>query len=491
MKAQIYFQINRSAKLARNKIKRNKIKKERRIKRARKGQIRKAFNDKLNGDYSYDNIVKTYLSQDIQYLLYNPLSFASIGAIYDTVKKIKSSTLMVPENFSIIDYPDESYEFIRKLVACLIYQPAEELVIDYGKCKNVDLASQVLIDIIQKEVISFYKRCRKSKRARRVVNIKSIRGFGNKENKDIDKMLFSVGSPALLTNSRRVYSDIVPYRLCIHTRNSSEMLKVMEKKEIHTTELVDYVINSLARLNKSLTPDKIDDLCTVIGEILINAEEHSTIGRRFSIGYFQETNIDGKHCGIFRLVILNFGQTIYEKFKDPSCKNKSMVDKMKLLSYRYTASRMFAKKLFEEETLWTLYALQEGVTSVAPTAYKRRGNGSIRFIESFFNMKGKQNFADDVSKMVILSGNASITFDGTYGIVEEGTGDERFKKMTFNLSGRIEDKPDDRFVKFVDDYFPGTIIGARILFNEDDTEVLTLLAPPVATHNNSGSTNES
>jgi len=32
----------------------------------------------------------------------------------------------------------------------------------------------------------------------------------------------------------------------------------------------------------------------------------------------------------------------------------------------------------------------------------------------------------------------------------------------------IEDKPDPNFVKFVDNYFPGTIISARIMFNEDD-----------------------
>jgi len=487
MKINTLYQINRSAKIARNKVRRI-VKKQIKV-RAKRGKFltRRLLNDKLNGDYSYDNIVRTYLSKDLQYLIYNPQSFASADAIYKSLKGIKSSTMLVPENFSIIDNPKESYSFIRELVARLIYQPTSEIVIDYENCSNIDLASQVLIDIIQKDVISFYKICSKSKRTKRVVHIKSIRGFSGKRNGDIDKMLFSVGSPVLLSNRSKIYSDIVPYRLCVHSRNHNEMIRVMEKKEIHTTELVDYVINSLGKLNRTLTPDKIDDLCTVIGEILINAEEHSTIGRRFSIGYFQEDNINGKHCGIFRLVILNFGQTIYEKFKDPACKNRGMVSRMKALSYRYTVDKLFSKKLFEEETLWTLYALQEGVTSIAPKDYKRRGNGSIRFIESFFNMKGKHNDQDDVSKMVILSGNASITFDGTYGIVEDDSGKEQFKKMTFNRSGKIEDKPDDRFVKFAEDYFPGTIIGARILFNEDDTEVLASVA---TTCNDSGQTNE-
>jgi hypothetical protein len=126
------------------------------------------------------------------------------------------------------------------------------------------------------------------------------------------------------------------------------------------------------------------------------------------------------------------------------------------------------KKEFEEETLWTLYALQEGVTSIAPVIYKRRGNGSIQFIESFFNIKGRQKNADEISRMTILSGNTNITFDGTYNITEHKIEIENFKYMTFNQSGRIEDKPDKKFVKFVDNYFPGTIISAKILFNEDD-----------------------
>ena len=42
--------------------------------------------------------------------------------------------------------------------------------------------------------------------------------------------------------------------------------------------------------------------------------------------------------------------------------------------------------------------------------------------------------------------------------------------MTFNNSGNIEDKPDNKYVQCVDNYFPGTFISAQILLNEDDLE---------------------
>lgn len=140
-------------------------------------------------------------------------------------------------------------------------------------------------------------------------------------------------------------------------------------------------------MGRKLDDDSMDDLCTVIGEILINAEEHSSTHCRYSIGYFEQKSIDDKKVGVFQLVILNMGRSIYEKFHDLDCPNKAVVEKMKALSNRYTEKKFWSFKTFDEETLWTLYSLQDGVTSISPQAYSHRGNGSLRFIESFFNLK--------------------------------------------------------------------------------------------------------
>ncbi len=202
-----------------------------------------------------------------------------------------------------------------------------------------------------------------------------------------------------------------------------------------------------------------------MGEVLINAEEHSTTKNRFSIGYFQDKTENGKHSGVFRLVIFNFGSTIYEKFNDPNCPNQLMAGKMRQLSRKYTKLGLFSLKQFEQESLWTLYALQEGITSIPD---KKRGNGSIQFIDSFFSLKGDDEFENKKSRMTILSGNTKIVFDGSYRIVEKESEGEIFKFMTFNDSGNIEDKPDKDAVQFVQHYFPGTIISARIYFDEED-----------------------
>lgn len=424
----------------------------------------------FDGEITYSNILKKWLPINLSYLVNSEKSDFYLDFKKIQVKKREREVVFrVPEVFSLIDNPKESYKFVKNIAFSLLCEKFELLSLDYQNCKQLNVGAQVFLDIILKETASFYERCVKQPIVEKRVKIAKTRiRLANLQetSEEIKKILFSVGSPAILRNARISYKDIIPYRLCIHNRDGSfSKIKASEKKDIDTTTLADYVIDSLAKMNKKLSDEKREDLCTIIGEILINAEEHSTTKHRFSIGYFQDEVKDGKHIGLFRLVIMNFGQTIYEKFNDPNCPNKSVVEKMKKLSENYTKKGWFAGKAFEEETLWTLYALQEGVTSVAD---RKRGNGSIQFIDSFFNVKGEENTKDEKSRMTILSGNTNITFDGTYRIREKELDSEKFKVMTFNESGNIEDEPNKEYVRFVDNYFPGTIISARIYFNEDD-----------------------
>ena len=43
--------------------------------------------------------------------------------------------------------------------------------------------------------------------------------------------------------------------------------------------------------------------------------------------------------------------------------------------------------------------------------------------------------------------------------------------MTFNDTADIENKPDKKFVTFANNYFPGTIITAKICIKENNIEV--------------------
>lgn len=432
----------------RKKAKQNK----RRLEHENYLRIKKYFGGKV----TYEKLIENWLPKNLEYLFscekagfQNTLPFKNV---YDKIK--------IPSNFSLIDHPKESHTFIRKLTISILSLKFRKIEIDYSDCVNIDLGAQIYLDIILKDLLKFINKCKESPITS--PNFPNISG-SNINNPNIQKMLFSVGSPAIHNKKTVTFKDIITYKLCIHNKDSNaNKIKNAERKEIDSTEMVDYIINSLNRLGKKLTSDKIEDFSTVIGEALINAEEHSTTQHRFSTGYFQEHIINNEHFGIFNLVILNFGETIYQKFKSPECTNYNIVNKMKNLSKKFTKKKIFSNN-FTEENLWTLYALQEGVTSVSTKDYKR-GNGSIRFIESFFNIKGINGNKDDISRLSIISGNTNITFDGSYNIIDNG----KFKIMAFNKEGNIEEKPDKKYVKNINEYFPGTMISARILINKDD-----------------------
>lgn len=451
-------------KLLRHRKKRKEVKKnERRRYNKQQNVIRKIYPKEKRIGYGpirskikFENTIPTFYSERIKLFRKNKNSFADCKLVNE------SNVFHVPSVFSFSDNYQESCKFLRKLFNALYSQSHEKIIINYKECTQIDVAASICMDIILADFINYYNQCIKSRQKVKVAEIRPI----NYDKPAIKKVLFSIGAFRNIKGVKIDFDDIITYPLRIGDKNKKDYSK---KREVDITEMVDYIIACLNKMGRNLTPDAEKNLYKVIGEVIINAEEHSNTSRRFAIGYFEERNEENKHYGIFNLAILNFGNTIYDTFTSPDCKNLEVVEQMKDLSAKYTKNRLFKKAEFEEETLWTLYALQEGVTRKADW---KRGNGSIRFIDSFFKLKGDTN-CDNISKMIITSGNTRIIFNGEYSIVEKerGPNKEKYKMMTFNKAGDIEEKPDNKFVTFANNYFPGTLITAKIFIDEYNTEI--------------------
>ena len=368
--------------------------------------------------------------------------------------------LFIPQCFSLIENYEDSFDFLKRLFIVLHRNKLDEIILDYSKCDRIDVDASIYMDVLLAEFIAYIDRCRKL--GYNDILIKGITPI-NFEKENIQKILLSIGAFRNIKGISFKFPDVEELPVLINDQNNPDVWK---NSEIDQTTIVDYIIKCMKRLGRELTIETETSFYKVIGEVMSNAEEHSTMPHRFAIGYFQETHIDDEHFGIFNFSIFNFGDTIYQTFKDEKCPNKKAVKQMTELSEDYTKKGWFRKSSFEEETLWTLYALQDGVTSKE----KKRGNGSIQYIENFFKLKGDLN-NDDISRLVVLSGNTRILFDGTYNIIEkmkEG-GKRKYKMITFNNSGEISDVPDKNFVTFAPYFFPGTMISARILIKFDNT----------------------
>ena len=422
------------------------------------------LNKELNGDLSYEMQVNKWLPKNIKFILEKIEGVDYYYSDYLIDYEKSEYKIKIPKTFCLNTQRNKSLRFIYTLVKTILSDAFRTITIDYSNCKDIDLSAQIFLDIILIDLLKFGKK--RSLYTKTRPNLRTI-GGRNIENENIQKILFSIGSPAIINKKVYKFDDIVPYKLCVHNKEKKSVNNE-KRKEIDATDLVQHVIDSLETIQKKLSIDTIENLSTVFGEILINAEEHSTQNYRYSTGYFQQISSEKLKSayGIYHLVILNFGDSIYQKFKSPNCTNLDIKHRMAELSKKYTENNWFSKS-FDEETLWTLYALQEGITSIPIEEYKR-GNGSIRFIESFFNLKTNSQDLDNISRLSLISGNTNIIFDGKYEIRDKLIGNDSFKVMTFNESGNIEDKPDRKYVKNIKDCFPGTIISAKILITKDD-----------------------
>lgn len=417
----------------------------------------------LGADYSYENQLNTWLTPTLKFVLYEN------STLKDTYKKTKyiqdTNTLKVfiPEIFCLKTNPKDSIEFVYTLLFAIISDSYKNIYINYSKCITIDLTAQIFLDSLLKDLVIFVRKRRKFPQTKPFLNTFKAEAL---ENSDLKKILFSVGSFAVVNKNIINFADIIPYHLCVHNKEEKATNNT-KRKEVDATLLVDHLVDCLKVLGKDLSAEAITDMSTIVGEVLSNAEEHSTLNNRYSTGYFQKIEKSEKDSvyGVYHLVILNYGESIYEKFKSPECTNFEIIARMKELSDQYTKKSFFSSE-FSEESLWTLYALQEGVTSVSVEKFKR-GHGSINFIESFFSLAGNE-FRPDESSMAIISGHTNILFDGKYQIGNKLIGNESFKVMTFNKSGNIEDKPDRQYVKKSEYKFPGTIISAKILITKDD-----------------------
>ena len=375
--------------------------------------------------------------------------------------KFKSNIFEVPEPFSLIENYVETSRFLKRLFNSLYYQSFEHIFIDYKNCTYIDVGASMCMDIILADFIKYYKESVSAKHQIRVKEITPI----NFEKENIKEVLQSIGAFKTIKGFNVKFDNILAFPIIIGSKKDSNLPC---QREVDITKTVDYIIECLAELNKTLTGPAETNLYKVIGEVIQNADEHSDTTNRYSIGYFHKSVNRNETYGVFNLAILNFGNTFYETFKSPNCENTEVVEQMMELSKKYTTRNLFLSSEFEEETLWTLYALQDGVTRIADWD---RGNGAIRFIENFYSLKGISD-NDNVSKMVITSGHTRIIFDGKYKIVERPRGKQNkiFKMMTFNDEGNIEIKPDPNYVRFEKNYFPGTLISVKIRMDYENTE---------------------
>jgi hypothetical protein len=259
----------------------------------------------------------------LDFLLTNKNVFSSNPVVIP-----KDGILRVPEIFSLSDAPVETSQFLKSFLYSLRFPPRDSLIIDYSKCKRIDLGASITMDIIFTEFIEHFQKLQKYNLPLQILSISGQ----NLHDENVKRFIFSIGTHRTITGIKLNYPDIATYPLRIGKKGSN-----LGSIEIESTKLVEHIEKCLGMMKMTLNQPAQENLADIIGEVLNNAEIHSSTDYRYSIGHFEKSKEGDKNVGVFQFVIFNFGQTIYERLKDKeTCLNQDAVVEMLHLSEEYT-----------------------------------------------------------------------------------------------------------------------------------------------------------
>jgi hypothetical protein len=359
--------------------------------------------------------------------------------------------IRIPKVFSILDEPEaalETLDLIRRVASARSVRLIE---IDHSNCEVLGLCASTVMDVL----------LLRAKSIRPANNSLSLSGKFSKT-PAVNLMLRASGILRHLGLPEAILPPEEENRIrrCDLFQGKSNRIEVGKERDRAATSLTDYFDSCLNRLGHELSSKGKKYVSSLLTEVIGNAEEHG--GPWSTIGHWLSTGTGDQRFGECHIVIMNTGTTIYESLGEHN-QSERLKDRLRGLSdlHRRQGLFAFARSGWDEETLWTLYALQERVSRYSDTPRGRdRGNGTVSIIEFFHQLSG------GTGKMCIASGGAFILFDGKYHLQEVQRGNEMLKVIAFNADNDLEKPPDRGYVHSLENPFPGTVVSIRLRLDE-------------------------
>jgi hypothetical protein len=361
--------------------------------------------------------------------------------------------MVLPQVFSLLDDPESTIQFLDDLVRYSSAESIRHITFGASQCKTIGLDALVAMSVL----------VLRAERRRKEKNPLTISGNWP-DDLPIQIMFKASGIPhhlglpeAMLTPEQ----EKLVHRCELYKGQAVKSRIALARQRNEATEhLRKYFDKCLNTVGFTLTRGGKSRLDKLISEVIGNAEEHG--GPWNTIGHWQlgETG-EGKRLGVCHIAMFNFGNSIYESFLTDEA-SPTIVEQLRSLSDSHTKKGWFDlfKDIWDEETLWSLYAVQERVSRFSGLpGNETRGNGTRDIVEFFLEL-------GNPGTMCIVSGHAYILFDGAYRFGEIIRGGESLKIITFNESGRLEDPPDKKYVRRLPRAFPGTMVSIRLTLDE-------------------------
>ncbi|WP_407545043.1 hypothetical protein [Priestia sp. HNGD-A6] len=375
------------------------------------------------------------------------------------------ATVKIPEVFSFMDNPDETISVYNLLYQISKNKQVTKVFIDHRNCKVLGLGASTVMDAFvmnlknhkkqQSKKIQIHGRLPRDPYINMVLQVSGILKNLNIITDELDQLLEDTSGIEIL--------DLV-----LGGKHSSTLKVSPQATSAEISTLIsDYFNRCLQTQDYSLTDEGYALFCHMVGEVIDNCEIHSgDFCQWFTLGNYFIINKNEEY-GECNLVLFNFGQTIYEGLKKhinslgDNTTNK-MAEQLKYSLEALTSQHLkkgFFGPNWNEEVLWTLYALQDGVSRCISEDEPDRGTGTVRLIEAFQEIGN--TYDGKTSEMCIISGRAQIKFTGNYVMNSEMKENETRQIIAFNSQNDLNLPPDKKCVRLLKNHFPGTVISMK------------------------------
>lgn len=354
-----------------------------------------------------------------------------------------------PDRFSFIEAPDEAIPIFERLVRFSLAGRTRWIVIEQEQCKLIDHGAESVAAALAKQATGWPR--------------VSFRGTFP-ESKQQREIVLATGLPKYLGIPLPEPEGFLKFPL---TKNRWEPSTPEQstQNEDQATRFTQHVNNCLARYGSELTITARHHLTALVAEVLDNAERHS--GRRewWIAGYLRHKS--EQEYGDCHITLFNLGRTLAESLQEDLPEDAILRRDIEKLVAQHRR-RGFLTRTWEPENLWTLYALQEGVSRQNVGREHlggTMGHGTVQLIQ-FFDRIGQSSAAMVTPKMCIVSGRTQILFDGTYQMKHQDTprGGKAYI-IAFNEQNDLQRPPNPEHVRNLRHYFPGTVISMRFFLD--------------------------
>lgn len=368
--------------------------------------------------------------------------------------------IKVPEVLSISEDSDSALEFLHECYGLIVNNNISRISFDHTGCRKLGLSASTFMDVVIMTAKAVIRDRNKNNQRNEL-----ILGGVTKSDSDISRILMASGLPKHLNASwlsKEVARDNDIDELDIITGYSGRKNRMSSS---NATLLTLYFQKCLYRESLTLTGKGKRYFTELFGEVLANCEIH---GGKDGTWYTQGIYLKKDYGGEMQLLFMNIGDTIYDGLmKHSTDETRARLDKL------YARHRRYISETWTKEMLYTLFALQDGISRYRDRNsedYGNRGSGTVTMINAFQTIGAR--IEENVPQMTIVSGNTRIVFTDTYQLEEKKFDDDimghrKRKVIAFNRTNDLYLPPDSQNVKKCKYKFPGTVISLRFVLNKE------------------------